>query len=101
MFGGWGVYAEGLCFAIALKGEVSLKTDAGSQTIFSAAGSTPFIYVAKGRARPTSFWRLPAIAHEDADELRRWAHLGLEAARCAAAANARPRKQANSRAKAK
>jgi TfoX/Sxy family transcriptional regulator of competence genes len=30
---------------------------------------------------PTSFWRLPAIAHEQNDELIRWASLGLEAAR--------------------
>ena len=62
MFGGWGVYAEGLCFSIALRGEVFLKTDAISQAVFSAAGSTPFTYVAKGRARPTSYWSLPASA---------------------------------------
>ena len=39
MFGGSGVYAEGLCFAIELKGEVFLKTDALSQAEFPAAGS--------------------------------------------------------------
>jgi DNA transformation protein len=91
MFGGSGIYAEGLCFAIELKGEVFLKTDPLSQAHFSAAGSTPFIYVAKGKSRPTSFWRLPDAAHEDADELRRWAKIGLEAARRAAEAKAKPR----------
>jgi TfoX/Sxy family transcriptional regulator of competence genes len=42
---------------------------------------------------PTSFWRLPAIAHEEADELRRWSSLGLEAARRAAEAKAKPKKK--------
>jgi DNA transformation protein len=92
MFGGAGIYAEGLCFGIELKGEVFLKTDALSQADFSAVGSTPFVYVAKGQSRPTSYWSLPAAAHEDGDELRRWARAGLEAARRAADAKAKPRK---------
>ena len=98
MFGGSGIYAEGLCFAIELKGEVFLKTDAVSQPDFSAVGSTPFVYVAKGQARPTSYWSLPAAAHEDGDELRRWASAGLEAARRAADAKAKPRRRSRRRA---
>ena len=58
---------------------------------FSAAGSSPFIYVARGKPMPTSFWRLPAIARGEADELVRWASLGLEAARRAAEAKAKPK----------
>ena len=57
MFGGSGIYAEGLCFAIELKGEVFLKTDALSQASFSSVGSAPFVYVAKGQSRPTSYTR--------------------------------------------
>jgi DNA transformation protein and related proteins len=101
MFGGYGVYAEGLCFAIESDGEVFLKVDAESQATFSAAGSSPFIYVAKGKPMATSYWRLPAIAHEGADELRHWAWLGLEAARRAAAAKAKPKKAKAARAPAK
>jgi DNA transformation protein len=91
MFGGAGIYAEGLCFAIEADGEVFLKTDSLSQPSFSAADSVPFTYVAKGRARPTSYWSLPTAAHEDDDELRRWAGMGLEAARRAAEARAKPK----------
>ena len=86
MFGGAGIYAKGVCFAIEHGGEVFLKVDAETQPAFSAAGSSPFIYDAKGRAMPTSFWRLPSIAHDEPNELVRWAALGLEAARRAAAA---------------
>jgi DNA transformation protein and related proteins len=102
MFGGSGIYAEGLCFAIEADGEVFVKTDALSRADFSAADSAPFTYVAKGKSRPTSYWSLPAIAHDEADELRRWARTGLEAARRAAAARAKPKgKRPKSRAEAK
>ena len=98
MFGGHGVYAEGLCFAIESDGEVFLKVDAESQPDFAATGSSPFIYNAHGKAMPTSFWRLPPAAYEDAAELSRWAVLGMEAAR-RAAAKAKPRKAKPARAK--
>ena len=90
MFGGAGIYADGLCFAIESGGDVFLKVDAQSQASFSAAGSSPFIYNARGKAMTTSFWRLPSAAYDEPDELRRWAGLGLEAARRAAAAKAKP-----------
>jgi DNA transformation protein and related proteins len=91
MFRGSGVYAEGMCFAIESGGEVFLKTDSFSRAEFSAADSAPFTYTAKGKSRPTSYWSLPTAAHEDGDELRRWASLGLEAARHAAIAKVRPK----------
>ena len=94
MFGGHGVYYEGLCFAIESGGEVFLKVDDRSRPGFEAAGSSPFIYNARGKAMPTSFWRLPAIAHEEAGELRRWAAVGLEAARRAAEVKAKPKARA-------
>jgi DNA transformation protein and related proteins len=102
MFGGHGVYAQGLCFAVESGGEVFLKVDAQSKPDFSAAGSSPFIYVARGKPITTSYWRLPAKAHDEADELIRWASLGLEAARRVAEAKAKPKagmqKQAKGRA---
>jgi DNA transformation protein and related proteins len=81
---------------------VFLKTDALSRADFSAADSAPFTYVAKGKSRPTSHWSLPTAAHEDDDELRRWARMGLDAARRAAATRAKPKsKRSKSRAEAK
>jgi DNA transformation protein and related proteins len=91
MFRGWGIYAEGMCFAIESKGEIFLKTDSLSLPSFSTADSAPFTYVAKGKSRPTSYWSLPTAAHEYDDELRRWAGMGLEAARRVAAARAKPK----------
>jgi DNA transformation protein len=102
MFGGHGVYAQDLCFAVESGGEVFLKVDSQSQPEFSAAGSSPFIYMARGKPMTTSYWRLPADAHDEADELIRWAALGLEAARRAAEAKAKPaRASTKGRAKSK
>jgi DNA transformation protein len=91
MFGGSGIYAEGMCFAIEADGEIFLKTDSLSRAVFSATDSAPFTYMAKGKSRPTSYWSLPTAAHEEGDELRRWATMGLEAARRAAAGRAKPK----------
>jgi len=52
MFGGAGIYAEGVCFAIESDGEVFLKTDSETQASFSAAGSPPFVYNASGAFPP-------------------------------------------------
>jgi DNA transformation protein and related proteins len=97
MFGGACVYADGVCFAIESGGEVFLKVDGETEPAFSAAGSSPFVYNAKGKSMATSFWRLPSAAYDEPDELKRWAALGLEAARRKAAAKVKPaRKRARS-----
>ena len=101
MFGGAGIYADGLCFAIESGGDVFLKADAQSQASFSAAGSSPFVHNARGKAMPTYFWRLPSAAYDEPDELRRWAGLGLEAARRTAAAKAKPKPAKSKSAKAR
>jgi DNA transformation protein len=94
MFSGHGVYADGLCFALEIDGEVYLKTDAESEPEFADAGSAPFVYESRGRATAMSYWRLVAAAYDDEDELKRWAGLGLAAARRAALAKAAKAKRA-------
>ena len=89
MFGEHGIYADGLCFAIEANGEVYLKTDPESEAAFAAAGSRPFVYIVRGREMTIAYWRLVASAYDDEDELKRWAALGLQAARRAAATKAK------------
>ncbi|MGZ9410348.1 MAG: TfoX/Sxy family protein [Methylocystis sp.] len=81
MFGGHGVYADGLFFAIEAGGEIYLKTDRHSAARFQEAGSRPFVYQGKDRPITVSYWSLPDQALEDADELVRWAKFAVEAAR--------------------
>ncbi len=89
MFGGHGIYADALCFAIASRGEVYVKVDRDTEAEFVAAGSGPFVYEAKGRAATMSYWRLVASAYDDEDELKRWARMGWAAAQRSAVAKAR------------
>jgi DNA transformation protein and related proteins len=88
MFGGHGVYHDGLMFSLEIEGEVYLKTDAETESAFAAAGATPFIYQGHSRPIRVSFWRLVAGAYDDADELKRWCGLAIDAARRAAEAKA-------------
>ena len=92
MFGGHGVYADGLCFAIQSQGEVYLKSDALSEKVYAEAGSAPFVYVARGKPMATSYWRLFASAYDDYDELKRWSALAIESARRVAAAKPHAKK---------
>ena len=85
MFGGAGIYADGLCFSIQAQGEVYIKADDATRSAFEEAGSRPFMYEMRGKPTAMGYWRLPEDAYDDPDALRRWAGLGLAAARRAAA----------------
>ena len=58
MFGGAGVYRDGLCFAIEADGEIYFKVDDENREAFRAAGSKPFAYPMKGELREMNYWRL-------------------------------------------
>ncbi|HLW90481.1 MAG TPA: TfoX/Sxy family protein [Roseiarcus sp.] len=82
MFSGYGVYADGLCFALNLRGDIFLKADALTEARFKAAGSEPFVYDGhRGRVTVMSYWRLTPTAYDDPDELKQWCALAFEAAR--------------------
>ena len=85
MFGGHGVWADGLMFALQTGGEIFLKTDDETRPLFAKAGLRPFIYTARGEERATSYWLLHDAALDDDDELRSWTALAIEAARRSAA----------------
>lgn len=85
MFGGAGVYAEGVMFALEAGGLLYLKADAAFAAELAARGSEPFRYVAKtGPRTMASFWRVPEAALDDADDLAALARRAVEAALAAA-----------------
>ena len=84
MFGGLGVYAGEVMFALTFDGEIFLKTTNTTRPDFVAAGSEPFRYKARSRERETGYWRLPAAAFDDEEILRRFTELALAAAHEAA-----------------
>jgi DNA transformation protein len=90
MFGGQGIYAGDLMFALEIGGELYLKIDDNSLPAFQAAGSRPFTYERDGRLAQMSYWRLPDGAVDDPEEAARWGGMALEAA-MRAARKAKPR----------
>lgn len=85
MFGGAGLYADGLMFALEIGGELYLKSDAALAADLAARGSAPFSYVAKtGPRTMNGFWRVPDGALDDAEDLAALARHALEVARAAA-----------------
>ncbi|MEM8552591.1 MAG: TfoX/Sxy family protein [Pseudomonadota bacterium] len=80
MFGGLGVYAGDRIIAIVAYGEVYLKGDDENEDAYRAVGMAPFVY--DGGAKPITmrYWRLPAVAYDDEEELARLTHLALGAA---------------------
>ena len=95
MFGGAGLYAEDVMFALALGGEIFLKADAETIPALQAEGSAPFVYQAKGRRVVMSFWRLPDRLLDDPDDLANFARAALKVAHRAAAKKSRVRRKAS------
>jgi DNA transformation protein len=93
MFGGHGVYLDGLFVAIIADDELYLKADAETRGHFERSGSEPFVYVKQGKAMTMSFWRAPGEALDAPHLMQPWARLALAAALRARAATAPPPKK--------
>ncbi|MGP0089832.1 MAG: TfoX/Sxy family protein [Xanthobacteraceae bacterium] len=86
MFGGLGIYAEDVMFALSSAGAIYLKVDDHTVGSFQQHGSTPFTYATKEGTRSImSYWRMPDQLYDDADELARWAREAVAAAHRAGA----------------
>lgn len=81
MFGGAGVYASGVMFALLDDGIVWLKGDEVLGEAFVEAGSRQFTYPNKdGRTMSMGYWTLPETALDDPDEAVAWARRSLDVA---------------------
>jgi DNA transformation protein len=71
MFGGIGVYADDLFFALMDDDVVYFKVDEATRIDFEAAGSHPFRPF-EGAAEMNGYWSVPADVLEDTDALAAW-----------------------------
>ena len=82
MFGGAGIFADGVMIGILHSGAVYLKADEAAKAAFEQEGLPPFTYAGKdGERSLRSFWRMPERLYDEPDELARWASRALECAR--------------------
>src|SRR5436190_5999871 len=76
MFSGYGLYSEGVCFCMVLRGgEFYFKADETSIPRFEADRCKPFSYSQRKSGKVVtvnSFWRMPDRLYDDPDELADW-----------------------------
>jgi DNA transformation protein len=90
MFGGHGLYSDGVFFGFVLDDVLYLKADAQSRPRFLAARLKPFVW----NKRPSvNYYRAPAEALESPDAAMSWARDGVAAA---LRAKARPKRKKKS-----
>ncbi|GAB3654361.1 TfoX/Sxy family protein [Echinicola sediminis] len=78
MFGGVGIFKEGLMFA-KIGGDIfRLKVDATNQKQFEDKGMKPFYSETKKKGMP--YWEVPQEILEDRKELAKWAKQSYEIA---------------------
>lgn len=99
MFGGHGLYHEGLMFAIVMNQQLFLKADAQNRPEFEALGLTPFTYPMKGKEIALSYWSAPDAVFDDPTEAVRWARSAWDAAARGHLAKAQAREKAKARLK--
>jgi len=86
MFGGWGIYHDGLMFGLYAQGRLYLKTDAHNVAQFEAAGSEPFTYIQRDKPVKLSYAKLHRRLQHLAIFLRRsdaWIGLVAMVGHCA------------------
>ena len=92
MFGGQGVFVDGVMIALVSRGEIFLKADTETIPSFEREGQRPFTYATKnGEQKLTSYWRMPERLYDDTEELARWARDSFAVAQ---RARARPKTRA-------
>lgn len=96
MFGGVGLYCDGVFFGIIASDVLYLKVDEENRRDYERAGSRPFRPYTH-RSGTMQYWAVPLVVLESAPELVAWAREAVKAAKRTHAANARPPRQKPSR----
>jgi DNA transformation protein len=69
MFGGIGLYLDGLFFALIDDDTLYFKTDDSNRARYEQAGSKPFCPVPDRPDQSLGYWQVPAEVLEDPDQL--------------------------------
>ena len=80
MFGGFGLFRNGLMFALISDDTLYFKVDKHNLPDFEARDLGPFVYQKKGKDFTIAYHQAPPESLEDANKLCRWADRAFEAA---------------------
>jgi DNA transformation protein len=85
MFGGFGIFLDGLMFGLIAENVYYLKVDKESREDFEVLGLLPFTYEKQGKKTNLGYLQAPEDAMEDSEIMREWANKAFGAAIRAAA----------------
>lgn len=99
MFSGYGIVADGVNFAMALRAGVIFRVDDLTIPRYEAEGAKPFQYETRNKTVVVKSYRhLPERLYDDPEELAVWASEAVGAAKRAAAKKSRVKKRATKQA---
>ena len=95
MFGGWGVYLDGVMCGLVADDALFLKVDDVSRSTFAEAGSKPFVPF-KDRDTVMQYYEAPAEMFDEDDMFLDWFRLAFDAALRAAKSKGKRGRKAKS-----
>jgi len=95
MFSGYGIVADGVNFAMALRAGIIFRVDDLTIPRYEAEGAKPFQYETRNKTVVVKSYRhLPERLYDDPEELAAWAREAVGAAKRVAAKKSRVKKRA-------
>ena len=89
MFGGYGIFLDGVMFALIADSVLYLKVDETTEDEFKQKDLEPFSYSKKGKIFKMSYYEAPAEVLEDSEEMHFWAKKAYNTARSLSAKKAK------------
>ncbi len=80
MFGGLGVFRDGIMYALGADDVLYFRADALTEPAFRAEGCEAWVYPGKKGPMTMPYWRVPERLLDDRDEFREWALTAFAAA---------------------
>ena len=81
MFGGYGLYLDGLMFGLIANDTLYFKVDDGNLDEYIKAGTGPFTYEGKRRPVEMSYYQIPEALMNNPTTLAKWAERAHQAAK--------------------
>ncbi len=80
MFGGHGIYRDGLMFGLVADDELYFKVDKVSVGLFEEKSLEPFEYIKNNKPMKMSYYLAPEEIYDEPDVAKEWAERAFEAA---------------------
>ena len=93
MFGGLGIFHQGLMFALMDEDTLYMKVDDENRPAYEAEGSEPFSVTMRGREMTMGYYEVPASVLDEPGRLTEWAKTAIDVAKRADAAKPKSKRK--------